>query len=124
MLQARGRRFPADRHCADAGCLFDRFEDDSTSLRLLTWYCLERPTGPGLRTVAAINDVRLQRLRDAQRDGTLPTDFVPAGLLSLIHSNATSWSTMNPEFTSSKPLTRKERRRTVVEAVRRIASSS
>ena len=105
-----------------AGRLFDRFEDDASSLRLSTWYRLERPTGPGLQAVAEINDVRLQRLRDAQKKGAVTTDFAPAALLALIQSIATSWSTMNPEFTSSKPLARKERRRTVVEAVRRIVS--
>jgi AcrR family transcriptional regulator len=101
-----------------AGRMFDRFEDDPDSLRLSTWYRLERPGGVGLRAVIAINEVRLERLRKAQEDGLLSRRFDPIQLLALIQAIATSWASMNPEFGAAAVTDRDYRRRTVVDAVR------
>ena len=105
---------------AYAGRLFDRFEDDPAALRLSTWYRLERPQGSGLEAVIAINAIRLERLRAAQKSGELAADFDPVALLSLIQAIATSWATMNPEFAAATPPSRSKRRRTVVAAVQRL----
>jgi AcrR family transcriptional regulator len=103
-----------------AGRLFDYFEDDPASLRLSTWYRLERPAGEGLRAVIEVNSVRLERLRRAQREGLVTDQFTPVELLALIQAIATSWATMNPEFGAAAPVSRDARRRTVVEAVRQL----
>ena len=104
-----------------AGKLFDHFEDDPDALRLSTWYRLERPRGAGLEAVIAINETRLDRLRQAQAAGILPAHFDPVQLLALIQAIATSWATMNPEYgTDVARVGRDQRRSTVVEAVRRV----
>jgi AcrR family transcriptional regulator len=107
-----------------AGRLFDRFEDDPDSLRLSTWYRLERPDGTGLRAVRSINDVRLERLTSAQEDGLLPGHFDPIQVLALIQAIATSWATTNPEFDAGATTDRDYRRRTVVDAVRRLLAAN
>ena len=106
-----------------AGRLFDRFEDDPAALRLATWYRLERPLGPGLHAVTAINQARLERLNSAQRDGVLPGHYPPAALLALVQAIATAWATMNPEFGSAVSMERQARRQTVVSAVERLIAT-
>jgi AcrR family transcriptional regulator len=102
-----------------AGRMYDRFANDPASLRLSTWYRLERPQGRGLEAVVAINEARLERLREAQRAGALSGHFDAVELLSLIQAIATSWATMNPEFTqAAEPIDHARRRRAVVDAVR------
>jgi AcrR family transcriptional regulator len=103
-----------------AGRIFDRFEDDPAALRLSTWYRLERPGGVGLQAVIAINQVRLERLEQAQRDGMLATHFAPIQLLALIQAIATSWATTNPELGVLATTDRNDRRRAVVDAVDRL----
>ena len=107
---------------AYAGRMFDKFEDDPALLRLSTWYRLERPHGKGLSAVVTVNQVRLEKIREAQESGTVSSEFGSVQLLSLIQATATSWATMNPEFAESIPANRDERRRTVVEAVRRLVT--
>jgi AcrR family transcriptional regulator len=106
-----------------AGRLFDYFEDDPAALRLVTWYRLERPGGPGLQAVIGVNDVRLQRLAQAQKDGILPDRYAPIQLLALIQAISTCWATMNPEFGAAADSDRDFRRRTVVDAVGRLLTS-
>ncbi|MET0133977.1 MAG: TetR family transcriptional regulator [Kibdelosporangium sp.] len=103
-----------------AGRLFDYFEADPAALRLSTWYRLERPAGPGLKAVIEVNDLRLARLARARRDGRLPSRFEPVQLLALIQAMATSWATMNPEFSAASAGDRDYRRATVVSAVARL----
>ncbi|MDI5973237.1 TetR family transcriptional regulator [Streptomyces sp. SL13] len=105
---------------AYAGRLFDRFEDDPAALRLSTWYRLERPQGMNLEAVVTLNEVRLDRLRQAQRAGLLTTHFDPVQLLTLIQAVATSWATTNPEFSATTSTSRAYRRRTVIAAVERL----
>jgi AcrR family transcriptional regulator len=106
-----------------AGRLHDHFEDNPAALRLSTWYRLERPSGEGLQAVIAINELRLGRLADAQREGLIPAHFAPIQLLALIQAIATSWASMNPEFGTLAEKDRALRRRTVVEAVERLLAS-
>jgi AcrR family transcriptional regulator len=109
---------------AYAGRMFDYFADNPNDQRLSIWYRLERPAGTGLKAVVEANQVRLTALADAQHSGRLAAEFTPVQLLTLIQAMATSWGTMNPEFASSaKRVSRRERRRTVVEAVTRITQS-
>jgi AcrR family transcriptional regulator len=115
--------FDADDLPAYAGRVFDYFEEHPGHLRLATWYRLERPQGSRLDAVLAVNADRLAELKRAQADGTIPADFSPVELLSLIQSIATSWSTMNPEYGDAVPTYRVHRRRTVVNAVERLLRS-
>jgi AcrR family transcriptional regulator len=109
---------------AYAGRMFDYFADNPNDQRLSIWYRLERPAGTGLKAVVEANQVRLTALADAQHSGRLAAEFTPVQLLTLIQAMATSWGTMNPEFASSaKKVSRRERRRTVVDAVARITQS-
>jgi AcrR family transcriptional regulator len=107
-----------------AGRVFDRFEVDPGALRLSTWYRLERPGGVGLQAVVAINQVRLERLERAQRDGGLATHFSPIQLLALIQAIATSWATTNPELGVLSATDRDQRRQAVVDAVDRLLAEN
>ena len=103
-----------------AGRLFDYFEADPAALRLVTWYRLERPAGPGLQSVVGVNEVRLAELAAAQHDGVLSDHYSPVQLLALVQAIATSWSNMNPEFATAAGADGDLRRRTVVAAVGRL----
>jgi len=105
-----------------AGRMFDLYEEFPSLLRLSTWYRLERPNGDRIEAVVAVNNLRLGKLEQAQRDGILPKHFKPIELLALIQSISTTWATMNPEF--GVPADRAARRRTVVDAVRRLLDVS
>jgi AcrR family transcriptional regulator len=102
---------------AYAGRMFDYFADHPDAQRLTTWYRLERPTGPGLRAVIEANRERVEAL-------TGHADFSPVALLTLVQAIAAGWGTMNPEFAGvAATVDRAERRRTVVEAVRRLVET-
>ena len=115
--------FDASDLPAYAGRMFDHFERDPQTLRLSTWYWLERPDGPGLAAVAQLNRTRVQRLAEAQRAGLITDDLDPVALLVLIQSLTIAWaSRTNPEFSGNRRLGRDRRRESVVTAVRRIVS--
>jgi AcrR family transcriptional regulator len=109
---------------AYAGRLFDAFEDDPAALRLSTWYRLERPEGRGLEAMIAVNAIRLDRLRQAQREGLISRRFEPVQLLVLIQSIATAWSTINPELGTAVPRGRAYRRATVMQAVAQLVAAA
>jgi AcrR family transcriptional regulator len=110
--------FDADDLPAYAGRMFDYFTDHPAAQRLTTWYRLERPAGPGLRAVVEANRDRLSALEKKQVKD-------PVALLTLIQAIAGSWGTMNPEFAeAAAAVDRAERRRSVVEAVRRLVESA
>jgi AcrR family transcriptional regulator len=102
---------------AYAGRMYDYFAEHPDAQRLTTWYRLERPTGPGLLAVVEANRVRLEVLEKAPVTGA----FSPVALLTLVQAIASGWGTMNPEFAgAAATVGHEERRRTVVEAVRRL----
>jgi AcrR family transcriptional regulator len=102
-----------------AGRVFDYFEEHPHHLRLNIWYRLERPEGARLQAILAVNKSRLGDLEQAQRAGVIPDHFSPVELLALLQAIATSWSSMNPEYGAAVPA-RADRRRAVVDAVRRL----
>jgi AcrR family transcriptional regulator len=113
--------FDASDLPAYAGRMFDHFADAPQRLRLSTWYRLERPEGIGLQSVIDANDVRVKAIAAAQDAGVIPAGFTPVQMLALIQSLSTSWATMNPEFaTLAENISRRERRRVVVQAVARV----
>ncbi|MCU1492718.1 MAG: transcriptional regulator, TetR family protein [Acidimicrobiaceae bacterium] len=105
---------------AYAGRLFDYYEATPSTLRLATWYRLERPEGASLRAVISANRTKLDKIGDAQRAGVVTDHFAPAELLNLVLSVAGSWASMTPELGADAPADRVRRRRTVVDAVRRM----
>jgi AcrR family transcriptional regulator len=109
---------------AYAGRMYDYFADHPQAQRLTIWYRLERPAGPGLRAVVEANRDRLDALAEAQRQGRVTGEFSPVALLTLVQAMASGWGTMNPEFAgATATVDRAERRRSVVEAVRRLTSN-
>jgi AcrR family transcriptional regulator len=109
---------------AYAGRMFDYFADHPQAQRLTIWYRLERPSGPGLLAVVEANRSRLEALTRAQQEGRVSSAFPPVALLTLVQAMASGWGTMNPEFAdAAAAVDRAERRRTVVEAVRRLAGN-
>ncbi len=115
--------FDASDLPAYAGMMFDHFETHPEMLRLLTWYRLERPDGPGLAAVAQLNSTRVQRLAESQRAGLITEDLDPVALLVLIQSLTVGWASRTaPEFDRIRRLGRDRRRESVVTAVRRIVS--
>jgi AcrR family transcriptional regulator len=106
---------------AYAGRMHDYFAEHPDAQRLTTWYRLERPTGPGLAAVVEANRERLDALAAAQKEGRVTAAFPPVALLTLVQAMASGWGTMNPEFAGlAATAGRAERRRSVVEAVRRL----
>ncbi|MDP9849634.1 TetR family transcriptional regulator [Streptosporangium lutulentum] len=103
-----------------AGRLFDRYEDHPETLRLATWYRLERPRGAPLQAVVSSNRGKLEGLEQAQREGVLPGHYTPVELLTLVLSISTAWASMPPELGASAAGDRDRRRHTVVDAVRRL----
>jgi len=102
---------------AYAGRLFDHYEAHPVTLRLSTWYRLER-AGGALPAVSAVNDIRLERLRQAQVDGVVPEHFDPVQLLVLLQAVPAAWATTNPELAGTT--SREFRRRTVIDAVTKL----
>ena len=101
---------------AYAGRMYDYFADHPDAQRLTTWYRLERPTGPGLTAVIEANRERVEALAKTEHG-----QFSPVALLTLVQAIASGWGTMNPEFAgTAATVDRAERRRAVVEAVRRL----
>jgi AcrR family transcriptional regulator len=108
--------FDADDLPAYAGRMYDYFADHPDAQRLTTWYRIERPTGPGLAAVIEANRERVEALAKAGTGA-----FSPVALLTLVQAMASAWGTMNPEFAGpAATVDRAERRRAVVEAVRRL----
>jgi AcrR family transcriptional regulator len=108
-----------------AGRLFDSFEDSPETLRLSTWYQLERPQGEPLQTVAAGNERKLSGIDKAQEDGILPRHYSAVELLSLVRSIASAWASLSHSSLGDHvPADRAVRRNTVVDAVQRIIADA
>jgi AcrR family transcriptional regulator len=104
-----------------AGRLFDCFEDNPRTLRLATWYQLERPQGSSLSSIASANDDKLAGIAKAQLDGVIPGRYLPVELLSLVRSIATSWSSYSHSTLAEAATVDRDRRRfAVTDAVRRL----
>jgi len=103
-----------------AGRLFDSFEDSPETVRLTTWYQLERPHGEPLHAVVASNAAKLHDLRTAIAAGDLPSHFEPVEILALVRAVVLAWSTTVPELGPAVPTDHARRRAVVVDAVRRL----
>ncbi|HEY3712286.1 MAG TPA: TetR family transcriptional regulator [Amycolatopsis sp.] len=99
------------------GRAFDYYEDHPETLRLSTWYRLERPADEHLRAITEANDVRLGEIGRAQQAGEVPGHYSPVQLVVLIQALSAAWHTTNPELGPRLPADRAERRLTLVDAV-------
>ncbi|MFD4457491.1 TetR family transcriptional regulator [Nocardia sp. NPDC058480] len=103
-----------------AGRLFDYCRQNPEVIRLATWHRLERGE---LAIAAPARDAKLDALAATQRKDGIGADFSPATLLTLVLSIALAW---NPSNVTSIPAGSSEtesvddRRRAIVEAVRRL----
>ncbi|MFD4429120.1 TetR family transcriptional regulator [Nocardia sp. NPDC058497] len=105
-----------------AGRLFDYCRENPEVIRLATWHRLER--GDRDPAVAApARDAKLDALAATQKKDGIGSEFSPTTLLTLVLSMALAW---NPSNITSLPASSSEaesaddRRRAIVEAVRRL----
>jgi AcrR family transcriptional regulator len=117
-------RFDLDDLPAYAGRLFDSYQDQPRTLRLMHWYQLERPDGAPLQAIVESNTRKLQALAAAQAAGTLPTRYSPVELLALVRGIAMSWNNLTPELDQHAPDSRERRRAAVVDAVRLLTDTA
>jgi AcrR family transcriptional regulator len=102
-----------------AGRLFDYYQAEPQTLRLATWYQLERPESTRLEAIAVSNQAKLDQIAAAQRDGVVRRDLAPVEVLALVRAAAASWFAMTPELGRSAPADPARRRDVVVDAARR-----
>lgn len=102
-----------------AGRAFDLYEANPTTLRLTTWYQLERPTGR-LDAIMSSNDAKLTAIKDAQDAGLLTADYSPLELLTEVRALMMGWHLHTPELAMVRQPSRARRREVVVESVRRL----
>lgn len=105
-----------------AGKLFDRYHAHPESLRLATWYALERggrEDPPAM--VARSTAHKVAAIREAQENGTLPSHFGAQELLTLvIHLSTTgSFELSNPKLDDALMA---RRRASIVAAVARLVT--
>ncbi|MGW4485712.1 TetR family transcriptional regulator [Amycolatopsis sp. NPDC004368] len=109
--------FDADDLAGYTGRAFDYFDAHPETLRLSTWYRLERSDAEHLAAISEVNDVRLREIGRAQREGGIPGHFSPVQLLVLIQALSAAWHSTNPELGPHLPTGREGRRETLVDAV-------
>ncbi|MGY0500260.1 TetR family transcriptional regulator [Nocardia sp. FBN12] len=102
-----------------AGRLFDYCRRHPDVIRLATWHRLER----GDRDLAGTpaRDAKLDALAATQRKDRIGSDFSPTALLTIVLSIALAWSPGNvTNLPAVAAESADERRRAIVEAVRRL----
>ncbi|GAA1941639.1 TetR family transcriptional regulator [Amycolatopsis minnesotensis] len=103
-----------------AGKLFDRYHEHPESLRLATWYALERggrEEPPAMVAKATVRKVAA--IRDAQENGSLPSRFGAEELLTLvIHLSTTGSFELSAPKRDDALMAR--RRESIVAAVARL----
>jgi AcrR family transcriptional regulator len=104
-----------------AGRLYDAGLAHPDVMRFLAWYALERGDAHETRpAVAASMAEKTAAVRDAQRRGAV-TDRLPAGeILALVLALANMWQRPGEDVRTLVP--ESQRRRTVVDAVRRLVA--
>lgn len=104
-----------------AGRAYDLYERYPNTLRLTTWYQLERANGK-LSTIVDSNNAKLAKIEQAQRAGALTTAFSPLELLTEVRALSMSWHLHTPELALVRRPSRARCREIVVESVRRLVS--
>jgi AcrR family transcriptional regulator len=106
-----------------AGRAFDLYERYPDTLRLTTWYQLERPEGR-LPAIVESNNAKLAKIAAAQDAGRLTTDYSPLELLTEVRAISMSWHLHTPELALVRRPSRARCREMVVESVRRIVGEA
>ncbi|MBF6323948.1 TetR/AcrR family transcriptional regulator [Nocardia cyriacigeorgica] len=105
-----------------AGRIFDYCRQHPEVIRLATWHRMER-AGQDPASMSPTREAKLEALAAAQQQSRLGSDFSPSALLTIVSSIALAW---DPTTVTSMPAsaaeadTIDERRRAIVEAVRRL----
>jgi AcrR family transcriptional regulator len=102
-----------------AGRSFDLYEKFPNTLRLTTWYQLERADG-SIPAIVESNANKLAKIAAAQEAGQLTRAFAPLELLTGVRALAMSWHLHTPELAAVRQPGRARRREIVVESVRRL----
>ncbi|MEU8900509.1 TetR family transcriptional regulator [Nocardia sp. NPDC048505] len=113
--------FTADDLPEYAGRVFDYCQAHPEVIRLSTWHRLERDQSAA--ATSTTHDARVEALAAVQETSDIGTGFAPAALLTLVMSIALAWSPSNVAGISvaeSDDATAEDRRRAIVEAVRRL----
>lgn len=112
--------FTADDLPEYAGRLFDYCRAHPEVIRLATWHRLERgDQNPAGATPA--REVKLEALAAVQKTNNIGSGFSPGTLLTLVLSIALAWNPGNAAgVPASEAETIDDRRRAVMEAVRRL----
>ena len=117
---AGGSHAPDSKHYA--GRAFDLYERYPNTLRLSTWYQLERADGR-LPAIVDSNNAKLAKIEEAQRAGLLTTAYSALELLTEVRALSMSWHLHTPELALVRRPSRARRREVVVESVRRLVGS-
>lgn len=104
-----------------AGRSFDLYERYPNTLRLTTWYQLERAEG-SLPVIVESNKRKLDKIAAAQAAGRITSDFSPLELLTQVRALAMGWHLHTPELAVVRRPSRARCREIVVESVRRLVS--
>ena len=104
-----------------AGRAFDLYERYPNTLRLTTWYQLERANGK-LPAIIESNNAKLTKIEEAQKAGKLTTAYSPLELLTEVRALSMSWHLHTPEPALVRRPGRARCREIVVESVRRLVS--
>jgi AcrR family transcriptional regulator len=104
---------------AYAGRAFDLYERFPNTLRLSTWYQLER-AGGALPEIVASNKAKLDKIAAAQEVGLITRDFSALELLTQVRALSMGWHLHTPELAVVRRPSRARCREIVVESVRRL----
>jgi AcrR family transcriptional regulator len=104
-----------------AGRAFDLYERYPNTLRLTTWYQLERAEGR-LQAIVDSNNAKLAKIEEAQKAGVLTQAYSPLELLTEVRALCMSWHVHTPELALVRRPSRARCREVVVESVRRLVS--
>ncbi|WP_407673611.1 TetR/AcrR family transcriptional regulator [Parafrankia colletiae] len=104
-----------------AGRAFDLYERYPNTLRLTTWYGLERADGK-LPAIVESNIAKLTKIEEAQKSGQLTTAYSPLELLTEVRALSMSWHLHTPELALVRRPSRARCREIVVESIRRLVS--
>lgn len=104
-----------------AGRAFDLYERYPNTLRLSTWYQLERADGR-LPAIVESNNAKLAKIEQAQEAGLLTTAYSALELLTEVRALCMSWHLHTPELALVRRPNRARCREVVVESVRRLVA--
>lgn len=104
-----------------AANLADLYDRRPEILRMATWQRLERSGEAAIPLAQENIRGKIDAIRAAQQDGTLPDHYPPAVLLALVLNIAATWASAGPEIGDALPAS--DRRQHIADAVRRLLAA-